>query len=343
MRQDPVPMAKNRGIVDSWTHQGWKRPWRPSGPATNPALPLQPPKCRVLMSFCEHRLAYNHTTVGSGISKPYVTMQLHSGRGIRKERVDRESLLLLKDTWKGMCKGVRSLVPKAGTCYTRFSSNRLAAPGWNATFHTKPGCTTAFLLLTSEICRDSEIALLHDFLDSHFSIPPGCSGLFHQASDSSHEREMRNNLDHNYHGSVQSISPGKKGNFESALKGAHAPFVLFQRRRNVSIAPVTSTPRVCNQFLNQLPLYGRKRSVSEMQLMHNLGEHRHTVERQDWLQMKLQDVHSALEDARTQRPRSKDDVVLGRRLLPEHLRAAMQKKSVDLDKAYMDVLFKTKP
>uniref|UniRef100_A0A8C3NRU9 Parathyroid hormone n=1 Tax=Cyanoderma ruficeps TaxID=181631 RepID=A0A8C3NRU9_9PASS len=86
-----------------------------------------------------------------------------------------------------------------------------------------------------------------------------------------------------------------------------------------------------------------RRSVSEMQLMHNLGEHRHTVERQDWLQMKLQDVHSALEDARTQRPRSKDDVVLGRRLLPEHLRAAVQKKSMDLDKAYMDVLFKTKP
>ncbi|NWU38457.1 PTHY protein, partial [Hylia prasina] len=86
-----------------------------------------------------------------------------------------------------------------------------------------------------------------------------------------------------------------------------------------------------------------RRSVSEMQLMHNLGEHRHTVERQDWLQMKLQDVHSALEGARAQRPRSKDDVVLGRRLLPEHPRAAAQKKSVDLDKAYMDVLFKTKP
>ncbi|NXK39606.1 PTHY protein, partial [Piprites chloris] len=86
-----------------------------------------------------------------------------------------------------------------------------------------------------------------------------------------------------------------------------------------------------------------KRSVSEMQLMHNFGEHRHAVERQDWLQMKLQDVHSALEDARTQRPRNKDDIVLGRRLLPEHLQAAMQKKSMDLDKAYMDVLFKTKP
>ncbi|KFP76052.1 PREDICTED: parathyroid hormone [Acanthisitta chloris] len=86
-----------------------------------------------------------------------------------------------------------------------------------------------------------------------------------------------------------------------------------------------------------------KRSVSEMQLMHNLGEHRHTVERQDWLQMKLQDVHSALDDARTQRPRNKDDIVLGHRLIPENLRAAMQKKSIDLDKAYMDVLFKTKP
>ncbi|XP_054246668.1 parathyroid hormone [Indicator indicator] len=86
-----------------------------------------------------------------------------------------------------------------------------------------------------------------------------------------------------------------------------------------------------------------KRSVSEMQLMHNLGEHRHTVERQDWLQMKLQDVHSALEDTRNQRPQNKDDIVLGetrnQRLLPEHL----QKKSINLDKAYMDVVFKTKP
>ncbi|NXD21535.1 PTHY protein, partial [Spelaeornis formosus] len=79
-----------------------------------------------------------------------------------------------------------------------------------------------------------------------------------------------------------------------------------------------------------------KRSVSEMQLMHDLGEHRHAVERQDWLQMKLQDVHSAVQQ---QRPRGKDDVVLGRRMLPEQL----QKKSVDLDKAYMDVLFKAKP
>lgn len=43
----------------------------------------------------------------------------------------------------------------------------------------------------------------------------------------------------------------------SALKGAHAAFVIFQRRRYVSIATVTSTLRVCNQFLNQLPSSGR--------------------------------------------------------------------------------------
>ncbi|KYO21997.1 parathyroid hormone [Alligator mississippiensis] len=88
-----------------------------------------------------------------------------------------------------------------------------------------------------------------------------------------------------------------------------------------------------------------KRSVSEMQLMHNLGEHLHTVERQDWLQLKLQDVHSAPEALVDGRPRKKDDVlgeVRRRRLLPEHLRAAVQKKPIDLDNAYMDVLFKTK-
>lgn len=30
------------------------------------------------MSFCEHTLVFNHTTVASGISKPYVTMQVRA-------------------------------------------------------------------------------------------------------------------------------------------------------------------------------------------------------------------------------------------------------------------------
>ncbi|XP_071752011.2 parathyroid hormone 1a [Centroberyx gerrardi] len=37
----------------------------------------------------------------------------------------------------------------------------------------------------------------------------------------------------------------------------------------------------------------RRRSVSEVQLMHNLGEHKQVQERQDWLQMRLRDIHTA--------------------------------------------------
>uniref|UniRef100_A0A3B3QL93 Parathyroid hormone n=1 Tax=Paramormyrops kingsleyae TaxID=1676925 RepID=A0A3B3QL93_9TELE len=36
-----------------------------------------------------------------------------------------------------------------------------------------------------------------------------------------------------------------------------------------------------------------RRSVSEVQLMHNLGEHRHLQERQDWIQTKLREIHTA--------------------------------------------------
>ncbi|XP_062869482.1 parathyroid hormone 1b [Trichomycterus rosablanca] len=33
-----------------------------------------------------------------------------------------------------------------------------------------------------------------------------------------------------------------------------------------------------------------KRSISEVQLMHNVGEHKQVVERQDWLQVKLKTI-----------------------------------------------------
>ncbi|CAL8324081.1 unnamed protein product [Gadus morhua 'NCC'] len=36
----------------------------------------------------------------------------------------------------------------------------------------------------------------------------------------------------------------------------------------------------------------RKRSVSEVQLMHNVWEHKHALDRQDWLQMKLGNIHT---------------------------------------------------
>ncbi|KAE8606215.1 hypothetical protein XENTR_v10010638 [Xenopus tropicalis] len=37
----------------------------------------------------------------------------------------------------------------------------------------------------------------------------------------------------------------------------------------------------------------KRRAVSELQLMHNYGEFIHSSQRQEWLQMKLQDMYSA--------------------------------------------------
>lgn len=37
----------------------------------------------------------------------------------------------------------------------------------------------------------------------------------------------------------------------------------------------------------------RKRTVSEVQLMHNHRQHKQVQERRDWLQMRLQDIHTA--------------------------------------------------
>uniref|UniRef100_A0A667ZLY6 Parathyroid hormone n=1 Tax=Myripristis murdjan TaxID=586833 RepID=A0A667ZLY6_9TELE len=37
----------------------------------------------------------------------------------------------------------------------------------------------------------------------------------------------------------------------------------------------------------------RRRSVSEVQLMHNLREHKQVQDRRDWLQTRLRDIHTA--------------------------------------------------
>uniref|UniRef100_A0A3Q4M4U6 Parathyroid hormone n=1 Tax=Neolamprologus brichardi TaxID=32507 RepID=A0A3Q4M4U6_NEOBR len=36
-----------------------------------------------------------------------------------------------------------------------------------------------------------------------------------------------------------------------------------------------------------------KRTVSEVQFMHNLGEHKQVQERREWLQMRLRGIHTA--------------------------------------------------
>uniref|UniRef100_A0AAX7VQ00 Parathyroid hormone n=1 Tax=Astatotilapia calliptera TaxID=8154 RepID=A0AAX7VQ00_ASTCA len=40
-------------------------------------------------------------------------------------------------------------------------------------------------------------------------------------------------------------------------------------------------------------LYFFKRTVSEVQFMHNLGEHKQVQERREWLQMRLRGIHTA--------------------------------------------------
>ncbi|XP_046926217.1 parathyroid hormone isoform X2 [Lynx rufus] len=85
----------------------------------------------------------------------------------------------------------------------------------------------------------------------------------------------------------------------------------------------------------------KKRSVSEIQFMHNLGKHLSSVERVEWLRRKLQDVHNfvalgapiAHRDGGSQRPRKKEDNVPAE----NH-----QKSLGEADKADVDVLIKAK-
>ena len=79
------------------------------------------------------------------------------------------------------------------------------------------------------------------------------------------------------------------------------------------------------------PVPSRKRAVSEIQFMHNLGKHLSSMERVEWLRKKLQDVYR---DGSSQRPRKKEDNVL----VESH-----QKSLGEADKADVDVLIKTKP
>uniref|UniRef100_A0A669DCR2 Parathyroid hormone n=2 Tax=Oreochromis TaxID=8139 RepID=A0A669DCR2_ORENI len=39
-----------------------------------------------------------------------------------------------------------------------------------------------------------------------------------------------------------------------------------------------------------------KRTVSEVQFMHNLGEHKQVQERREWLQMRLRGIHAELDE-----------------------------------------------
>ncbi|XP_066467868.1 parathyroid hormone [Tiliqua scincoides] len=86
-----------------------------------------------------------------------------------------------------------------------------------------------------------------------------------------------------------------------------------------------------------------KRSVSEMQIMHNLGEHLHSADRQNWLLEKLQTVHHDAQPAEAAAVDAKPREARSWRVLPDHLQAKMQKKPKNWNKGYRDITVKTKP
>ncbi|KAM8812885.1 parathyroid hormone [Rhynchonycteris naso] len=85
----------------------------------------------------------------------------------------------------------------------------------------------------------------------------------------------------------------------------------------------------------------KRRSVSEIQFMHNLSKHLNSMERVEWLRKKLQDVHNfialgapvAHKAGGSQRPPKKADNVLVER---------HQKNLGEADKTDVDVLLKAK-
>lgn len=67
----------------------------------------------------------------------------------------------------------------------------------------------------------------------------------------------------------------------------------------------------------------RKRSVSEVQLMHNVWEHKHTRDRHDWLQMKLGNIHSSGPTSGARRGPLLLDLPDSKDLTPEQITLAM--------------------
>ncbi|XP_045433727.1 parathyroid hormone [Pipistrellus kuhlii] len=87
-----------------------------------------------------------------------------------------------------------------------------------------------------------------------------------------------------------------------------------------------------------------KRSVSEIQLMHNLGKHLNAMERMEWLKKKLQDVHNFVAHGAGASIVPKDDVSpRSRRKEDNVLVESHQKSLAEADKADVDVLSKAKP
>ncbi|XP_008278450.1 parathyroid hormone 1a [Stegastes partitus] len=89
----------------------------------------------------------------------------------------------------------------------------------------------------------------------------------------------------------------------------------------------------------------RKRTVSEVQLMHNLGEHKQVQERRDWLQMRLRGIHTATAAAAGRDGSGEAAGRRRRRLRPEDLPELSDLTSEEIQHAlnFLEKLLKSKP
>ncbi|KAG5849150.1 hypothetical protein ANANG_G00106940 [Anguilla anguilla] len=86
---------------------------------------------------------------------------------------------------------------------------------------------------------------------------------------------------------------------------------MFSTRNLDTLIVIIFLSMLCYSLKSEAKPLG-KRSISEVQFMHNLGEHKHVQGRQHWLRMKLKDIHTA-----SLRNTDRGERVRARRLLPE--------------------------
>lgn len=82
-------------------------------------------------------------------------------------------------------------------------------------------------------------------------------------------------------------------------------------------------------------MMNRKRTVSEVQLMHNVGEHKRVKERQNWLLTRLQGVSSgsSVETTRTKRRLSPEELSDLSGMTPEEIQYALDLSGLESQQA----------
>uniref|UniRef100_A0A3B4BAL9 Parathyroid hormone n=1 Tax=Periophthalmus magnuspinnatus TaxID=409849 RepID=A0A3B4BAL9_9GOBI len=87
-----------------------------------------------------------------------------------------------------------------------------------------------------------------------------------------------------------------------------------------------------------------KRTVSEVQLMHNRGEHKLQKERRDWLQMRLRGIHLGQSWSRAEPAWNREDESRPRRkkMLPKDLPDSLTPDEIQFAMDYLEEILRSK-